>query len=414
MQAASQKIFDLVFFLSTFFIVVLSGQISAEARSSQAGIIIKLRAGVDIETVVNRYKADYGTGYAIDSYKCLDKGSTCKLTISQNGSISELLQYLNSDIDVEKAVADCHSFELSPLKASYSSLSARPVVFRDGKELYERQKPFSLLGFKLAHKTCRGSGAVVAIIDTGADLEHPVLRGRISKFSHDFVDSDQNPSEVQTQETRESIYGHGTFVAGIVALAAPSAELMVLRTFDAEGQASNFDVANAIRYAVNYGATVINLSCVSSSRDELVAEALSYAQERGVVVVVAAGNSNSETPIPFPAAEPNVLSVAATDTSDLKTKFSNYGNHISLSAPGTGVFSVYPGGQFASWNGTSFAAPWVAASIALLSSCQTVSSLTATEILKASTVDLNRRNPSYAGKLGKGRISLKLAFRRVV
>jgi subtilisin family serine protease len=200
-------------------------------------------------------------------------------------------------------------------------------------------------------------------------------------------------------------------VAGIVALVAPEAELMILRAFDSDGMASSFDVASALRYAVDFGATVINLSCSSGARDEIVADAIAYARSRGVTIVVAAGNDNLELPAPYPASDPQVLSVAATDLNDTKAKFSNFGNNIACMAPGTGLFSIFPGGEFAAWSGTSFAAPWVTACLALLRAGEMANERAAIEAIRSGAVNISRRNPAYIGKLGAGRISIGNALK---
>jgi hypothetical protein len=392
----------LVFIGQIFFWLISIPVVEARASSE---VVIKLRPGARIETVLRRY------GTRIESR--LWNTSTYRLNVPSYTTREHFLTQLQGDNDIEQARVDPYSFQLSPQRRQTTEpIANRPIVFREGRELYEKQRAFSLLNIKQAHSMSRGAGSLVAIIDTGCDTEHPLLRGRISPLSHDFVDSDDLPAEVAPESDNGfSIYGHGTFVAGIVSLAAPQADLMILRAFDSEGMASSFDVANALRYAADLGATVVNLSCSAGVRDDLVFEAILYARARGVAIVVAAGNDNVELPIPFPAAEPQVIAVAATDLSDVKAKFSNFGNHIDCMAPGTGIFSIYPGSQFAAWSGTSFAAPWVSACLALLRAGEIASDQAAIESIKAGSVNISRRNPVYIGKLGAGRLSIGNSLR---
>src|SRR5262249_18433634 len=134
---------------------------------------------------------------------------------------------------------------------------------------------------------------------------------------------------------------------------------------------------------------------------------ISYAQNRGCVIVAAAGNSNSNVNSVFPASFGPVYSVAATDFNDKKATFSNYGQTISVSAPGVNLVSAFPGGFYASWSGTSFAAPLVSAESALLLSSKTTNSNTAQRLISQSAVIIETTSPHL---LGSGRIAPLCAF----
>ncbi len=163
-----------------------------------------------------------------------------------------------------------------------------------------------------------------------------------------------------------AFFGHGTMVAGLVRLSAPGALIMPIRVFDAEGTAHLYDILNAIYYAVDQGADVINMSfSIGSSSNEL-KQAVQYARSRGVVCVAAAGNRGERTLV-YPAAYSGAAGVAATDAADRLSPYSNYGPAlVDLAAPGSGVVSTYPGGLFAAGWGTSFSAPFVAGAAALV------------------------------------------------
>jgi subtilisin family serine protease len=229
----------------------------------------------------------------------------------------------------------------------------------------------------------QGKGTVVAVVDTGVDLQHPDLAPRLLRDDDgevvgvDIVDGGPPQDE----------HGHGTQVAGIVAAAgeepgdltgvAPEAMIMPVRVLDDQAAGSRSDVDEGIRWAVDNGADVINLSLeaavplpgeiVTSGPDE----AVRYAWERGVVVVAASGNS--ATPFSdYPSSSPVVM-VGATDRNDRRAVFSEGARSDMLMAPGVGIISSWcrPCGedsqaQHREDSGTSFAAPHVAGALALL------------------------------------------------
>ncbi len=161
-------------------------------------------------------------------------------------------------------------------------------------------------------------------------------------------------------------FGHGTMVAGLVRLAAPGAAIMPLRVFDGDGSAHLFDVVRAIYYAVDHGAGVINMSFSIPGHSVELQRAIQYARSQGVVCVAAAGNQGEQTLV-YPAAFAAGVGVAATTLDDELSEFSNHGNAlVDLAAPGAGVVSTYPGGVFSAGWGTSFSAPLVAGTAALI------------------------------------------------
>jgi len=248
-----------------------------------------------------------------------------------------------------------------------------------------------------AHRISTGAGVRVAVLDTGVDRQHPALAGRLLP-GFDFVDSDSDPTEVGSVANR--YYGHGTHVAGLVALVAPDARIMPLRILDANGVGNAWVLAEAMLYAVDPdgnpdtddGAHVINLSLSSLTKTDLFATVAKLVSCKagsgggksssvaaslgdkarctgfgGAVVVAAAGNHASESQ-EYPAAESStaMLSVAASDSSGWLAGFSNRGGWIELAAPGQDINSTVPGGGYATWSGTSMAAPLASGAAALL------------------------------------------------
>jgi subtilisin family serine protease len=162
--------------------------------------------------------------------------------------------------------------------------------------------------------------------------------------------------------------GHGTFVAGLVSLVAPSAKILPYRVLDSDGVGNVYIAYQAILDATASGADVINLSFGSPAKgsSHLLSDAIKSAQRAGVVVVAAAGNDGT-THQQYPAAQTEVLSVAALDGTALPT-FSSRGKWVDVSAPGVGIVGPLPGGRYALWAGTSTAAPFVAGQVALMRS----------------------------------------------
>lgn len=261
-------------------------------------------------------------------------------------------------------------------------------------------------GFRGAWDRTRGSGVQVAVVDTGAAVGHLDLRRKLAG-ARDFVNDDN---------TVQDLGGHGTHVAGIIAartgnregIAAgcPSCKLLVAKVFDGKNTGTVARFAEGIRWSVDHGAEVINLSFVHPASSTVEESAIDYAREKGAVVVAAAGNGDTSDPA-FPAASPGVLAVAATNRYDRRASFSNYGNWVDVAAPGVGILSTIPR-RYASWSGTSMAAPHVSALAALLAS-RGKSRVNIEERITDTAVDLgpNGRDPYY----GAGRINADRAIR---
>jgi len=197
-------------------------------------------------------------------------------------------------------------------------------------------------------------------------------------------------------------YAHGTLCAGIIAAMAPDSMIMPLRAFDDHGRADLFILAKAVRYAAHNGANVINMSFGTLDQSKALKNSIDYARGKGVILVASAGNNNTSTP-QYPAALAGVLTVASTNLTDVKASFSNYGNYVFADGPGVRIISAYPGGLYAVVSGTSFSAPEVAATAALIRAVRTwgiASSISST------AVDIDNKNPDYINKLGYGRIDV--------
>lgn len=206
---------------------------------------------------------------------------------------------------------------------------------------------------------------VVAVVDSGVDFNHPFLRGRLLNSGYDFIDKDSTPNDG---------FSHGTHVAGIIIDCVGSAPVSILpiRVFDNQGKRGyDITIAAGIKYAADHGADVINLS-LGGSESIVIDSAVSYAIERGCLVVIAAGNDDIDTVSVCPAhiTEAGAVVVSAGDSNHNKAYFreggSNHGSSVDLMAPGVLVKSTIPGGGFETMSGTSMAAPHAAAAAMLI------------------------------------------------
>jgi subtilisin family serine protease len=251
---------------------------------------------------------------------------------------------------------------------------------------------------------------IVAVIDTGIDPAHPALAGSIVP-GYDFIRKtagipnewlDLNPAQVNalggsatvpvSQKTVAATvsssavpildqstvvildgggstlpgeFGHGTMVAGLIHLVAPGVKIMPIKAFAANGTASVPDVISAIRFAVDNGAKVINMSFSVNSGNPNLQKAINYAASKGVVCVAASGNDGSSSPV-YPAAYPPVIAVGSVNNNDMRSLFSNYGSMAArTSAPGEALITTFPGNNYAGVWGTSFSTALVSGAAAL-------------------------------------------------
>jgi hypothetical protein len=244
--------------------------------------------------------------------------------------------------------------------------------------------------------TVSGAG-IVAVIDTGVDPTHPVLQGvlvpgndftrNISGPGSELPDVNQSSigpfsspmmvnqstaavvdqlSDANLSQPQYAAFGHGTMVAGIVHLVAPTAQIMSLKAFRADGTGYLSDVLRAIYFATQNGANVINMSFSVASYSPEMANAIKFASRHQVICVASAGNDGKDETV-YPATLDNVMGVASTTNNDTLSSFSNYGQDLVwVAAPGEGIITTYPFGTYAAGWGTSFSAPMVSGASALL------------------------------------------------
>ncbi len=230
------------------------------------------------------------------------------------------------------------------------------------------------IGLSSAQSLSTGQGVIVAIIDSGIDLDHPALAGALLP-GYDFVGMDDDPYDRGDGLDNDGNglidegTGHGTHMAGIVHTLAPGAMILPVRVLNSDGIGTYWEVAAGIRYAVDHGARVINLSMSATRLTPSLSDALNYAIGRGVVVVAAAGDGEGANyPAAFggPSAR-SVLGVGATDSEDRVAAFSGgKTKDTDVFAPGVDIFSTFANDGYASGAGTSMSAAFVSGEAALL------------------------------------------------
>ena len=331
----------------------------------------------------------------------------------------------------------------NPFRTDQASASVLDELWRGDPKAYYGTPSFQsyleqpageIVAVRHTHCGLRATGGgIVAVIDTGVDTQHPTLAPHLVA-GYDFtrnvaggnerVDVDQASASVRDEvygvnlatmagvdqasasvldDPSRAAYGHGTMVAGVIHLVAPTARIMPLKAFDASGAGYTSDVIRALHYAAMNNAKVINMSFSRPTASNELKRALDFAASRGAVLVSAAGNVGT-TALRYPAAYPNVIGVASTRNDDTRSSFSSYGSGlVSLAAPGEAIITTYPYDTFAAAWGTSFATPFVAGAAALVAGIQP--SATPTQVTTALS------NARYIGSsMGSGRLDLEDAI----
>ena len=212
-----------------------------------------------------------------------------------------------------------------------------------------------------AHALAHGANVTIAVIDSGIDVRHPEFAGAIVA-TFDALGGKEGP------------HVHGTGVAGaIVAHArlmgsAPAARILAVRAFGAApkgAESTSYVILKGLDYAAAHGAQIINMS-FAGPRDALIERAIAAVAARGIVTVAAAGNAGPKSPPLYPAADPNVIAVSATDARDRLFAASNRGGFIAISAPGVEIFLPAPDEKYQMTSGTSFSAAYISGLAALM------------------------------------------------
>jgi subtilisin family serine protease len=268
-------------------------------------------------------------------------------------------------------------------------------------------------------ETTGSAGVVIAVIDTGVELTHPDLKNKVVNSGRDFINNDFDASDD---------HGHGTMIAGIAAAETNNGEgvagvswnskILPLKALDSQGNGAIDKIAEAIRYASDNGAQVINLSLGTEQPSLTLRDACQYAFNKGVFLAAAAGNGAGGA-VHYPAAYDNyVFAVSATDYNDAPAALASIGSEIDAAAPGIRILAPYPTDltpagylPYAYGDGTSFAAPHAAGLAALIKGLKpSLRPAQIMDIIRFSSADVNA--VQIAGRdevVGYGRIDIEKA-----
>ncbi|KXK23294.1 MAG: peptidase S8/S53 subtilisin kexin sedolisin, partial [Chloroflexi bacterium OLB15] len=284
---------------------------------------------------------------------------------SINGEVESSIEALNTVVVSVPDTVTAQALSAAPIVAQTEPDYFATVLTAPDDPLYSQQWALQAIGAESAwgELPADAQQITVAVIDTGICADHAELQGRILA-GYDFVDDDAVPQDE---------YGHGCAVAGIIAAQAnnaqgiaglaPNAQILPLRVLNGAGYGSYSDIAEAIIYAVDQGAQVINLSLGGVNPSSLLEDAVSYAMAHGRQVVAAAGN-NFGGAVMYPAAYAPVISVGSVDQNLQHSSF-NPAGVLDVYAPGRDISSLAINGAYTSLTGTSLAAPHVSAAIAI-------------------------------------------------
>jgi type VII secretion-associated serine protease mycosin len=292
-----------------------------------------------------------------------------------------------------------------------SCLAIAPPVHAAADPLLAQQWGLFAIGVDHVWTTTTGQGVIVAVVDSGSgphpDLAENLLPGR------------SIIGTVESQDGRDiDASGHGTHVSGIIAAVAnngiggsgvaPNAKILPIQVLDQAGQGDARDVAAGVRFAADNGARVINLSLGGATESSSLTQAITYANDKGVLVVAAAGNGGAADKPKWPASLDLTLAVTAVDQANNATSFDQRGDYIDLSAPGANIVSTAKG-DYVTLSGTSMAAGFVAGAAALLFAAEPrVTNAQVRDILLRTATDIGE--PGRDVTFGAGLINMVAAL----
>lgn len=396
--------------LAALFLTVVS--VVAGQTTTPLSYVLETKPGVNATLLASRYSfsiqktwtSSTETHYAI-TFLAPVTSEALKALRGENGVIE-----VESDAAVRAGGSEsATAAALEPITTQISN--SAPVSFYGStvRSSYVDQPGAGIIHLSDARlKYPTGTGVTIAIIDTGVDEKHPALKNvlvpgydftrDLAGTASELADLDQSTVAILDQSTvaildgkRYSLrltqstvaildqstvaildgsklpaaFGHGTMVAGLVHLVAPSARILPLKAFRADGSSSLSNIIRAVYYAVDHGANVVSMSFNLNAPSAELATAINYGISKGVLFVSAAGNDGKEKKV-FPASIPKVLGVGSTNYSDRRSSFSNYGTVIHAAAPGEALVTTFPGNNYAAVWGTSFSTPLIAGAIGIM------------------------------------------------
>lgn len=336
---------------------------AAEGALSSRLIVVRLQPGTNPDNVAEQAGA-----------KVIRSGplnfATLELTSEITTQALDLIRYIPGVLNVEKRrLLKTADTTVNRTKVNDSMTAPTPN--------YQKQWSLNIAEVPKAWELgATGKGIIIAVIDTGVDLNHLDLKDNLVS-GYNAITGKATVGSAQDDN------GHGTHVAGIVAANGKSslnsrvygvayqATIMPVKAMGSDGQGADDVISDGIVWAADHKANIINLSFGTNSQDGILSTAIQYAIDKGCLVVAAAGNAESQTTsgIAYPATDPDVLAITASDSNDQIADFSLTGPQATLAAPGVDIYSDYwsnKGSGYAYADGTSMASPFVAGVAALV------------------------------------------------
>jgi len=300
---------------------------------------------------------------AVESQSVALLGSTFyRWRISDRRSVASVVRAVEADTRVASVQPDyLYRMQQQPAEATAAPASASNVATAPLREGDPAQYAVPKMRLPEAHGIAKGDNVLVAVIDSGIDESQPELAGAIA-------------GSFDTLKPPFTVHSHGTAIAALIAGhsrlmgSAPSARILAVRAFDPAGsgaEATTFSILKGLDWSAAQSARIINMSFAGPA-DPAIHRALEAAHKKGVVLIAAAGNAGAKSPPLYPAADPNVIAVTATDASDNLFDGSNRGRHIAVAAPGVDILIAVPNGGYELSTGTSYSAAEVSGIAALM------------------------------------------------
>ena len=303
------------------------------------------------------------------------------------------------------------SFAVTSATVLVVALDTTAFAASGSDPLLDQQWGLTAIGAPSVWKITRGAGITVAVIDSGSG-PHPDLDANLDAGRTMFGSIDS----VGVLDIDNA--GHGSHVAGIIAAVAdnaiggsgvaPQSRILPIRVLDAQGSGDSRDVSKAVRFAVDSGAKVINLSLGGSTESTSLTAAIQYAADRNVLVVAAAGNGAADSLPKWPGASDLAIAVTAVDRNNSVASFGQRGDYIDLAAPGVSIIST-ASNDYKIQSGTSMAAAFVTGAAALLFATQpSITAAQVRDVLQRTATDIGA--PGRDTTFGYGLINLVAAF----
>lgn len=381
-------------------------------------ILVKFKPSLPAQAVSATLSA-----YRTKKMKRIPRINVYQLKLPEDVTVEEMIYVMSQNPDIEYAEPNYKAY----IATNDTFFKYQYALQNTGQRVAPPSIPGAPTGIQAADtratkawdETKGDEQVLIAVIDTGVDLNHPDIKNKIFSSGQDFVNDDSDATDDN---------GHGTWVAGIAAAEANNSEgiagvawncrVLPVKTMDEEGTGFYSWIIEGIRWAVDNGADVINMSLGGDVPSQSLESAVQYAFQKDVIVVAAAGN-DSDTVLYPGAYDAYCLAVAATDASDEVPGWSNAGPEVDVAAPGVWIVSLFPEYLTPSgflpyiWgDGTSASTPHVAGLAALIKSIKpwlTVSEIMT--VIRYSADDVN--SAEYPGKdefMGYGRINMEKAL----